>query len=133
MVLDEINRQLITKNKIIKLSKAEFLFICYLIQHKNETCSYNEIIKFIYKIDDKYTIYYQNAFKVMLRRIKKKLKNEDLIIITVRKFGIFSYYNIDEIIKKRFRNFNKELKINQLEKEIMEKEQEILKIKESFE
>ena len=48
MVLDEKNKQLITKNKKINLSSREFLFLDFLIQHKYQACSYNEIMKYIY-------------------------------------------------------------------------------------
>ena len=46
MVLDEKNKQLITKNKKINLSSREFLFLSFLIQHKYQACSYNEIMKY---------------------------------------------------------------------------------------
>lgn len=133
MVLDEENKQLITKNKKIKLTDREFLLINFLILHKYEVCSYKDICEVIYHVDEKTAIYYDSALKTMLKRIRKKIENEDFIISTVHGFGLFTYYNIDETVKKRFRNFAKEQKIIQLKEEIFQKKQEIHKIEESFE
>lgn len=132
MVLDEKNKQLITKNKKINLSSREFLFLDFLIQHKYQACSYNEIMKYIYDIDDSAINYFKTTFKVLLRRIRKKLENEDFVITTINGFGIFTYYNIDVTVKKRFDIFYKELEIKQLKKEINEKKQEIYALEESL-
>lgn len=133
MVLDEENKQLITKNKKIKLTDREFFLINFLILHKYEVCSYKDICEVIYHVDEKTAIYYDSALKTILKRIRKKIENEDFIISTVYGFGLFTYYNIDETVKKRFRNFAKEQKIIQLKEEIFQKKQEIHKIEESFE
>ena len=132
MVLDEKNKQLITKNKKINLSSREFLFLNFLIQHKYQACSYNEIMKYIYNIDDSAINYFKATFKVLLRRIRKKLENEDFVITTIHGFGLFTYYNIDVTVKKRFDIFYKELKIKQLKKKKKKKKQEIYALEESL-
>lgn len=125
MVLCENRRELITKNGIIELTFYEYRFIKYLIDNKNRNCTYKELIMYIYNVDENTYNLLKNSFSVMLKRVRKKIKNENLLIKTIHNYGIFIIYKIDYETKKKFKRYEYQIEIYKLKQEILEKQEKI--------
>ena len=132
MVLCESRRELITKNGIIELTFYEYRFIKYLIDNKNRNCTYKELIMYIYNVDENTYNLLKNSFSVMLKRVRKKIKNENLLIKTIHNYGIFIFYVVNDNIKKHIKNMEIKNKIIQLNEDIQKKQEEIKKLEEQI-
>ncbi len=131
MVLYEDRRELVTKNRIIELTFYEYKFIQYLINNKGRNCTYKELIIYIYDVDENIYKLFKNSFRLLLKRLKKKLQKENLLITTVYNYGIFMTY-IDNKEKEIIENFEKKIKINKLKKEIKEKTEQLKILEENI-
>lgn len=132
MILDETNQELISKNKKIELTPNEFKFMQFIIKNKNRNCTYKELIMYIYNVDEESYVYFKSPLRTIIKRIRKKIKGENLEIITIHDYGIFIRYKIDDEEKKIIKKFKIELEISQLENEIAEKRNKIKSLKESL-
>lgn len=135
MILDENKMELITNNGIIDLTFNELKIIDLLIKNKNRICFYKELILYIYSsngANEENYKYFKGPLQTVLKRLRKKIKNEDIEIITIDNYGLFIKYNINNIVKKRFYNYEIEQKIIQLKNEIIEKENQISKLEEKL-
>ena len=132
MILDENTQELVTRNKKIKLIPNEFKLMQFLIKNKNRNCTYKELIMYIYNTSEEDYVYFKSPLLTIIRRIKKKLKNEDLIIKTIPDYGVFIRYNINIEVKKRIEKFLIEQEILKLKDEIKEKKNKIKLLEESI-
>ena len=132
MMLDENTQELVTRNKKIKLTPNEFKLMQFLIKNRNRNCTYKELIMYIYNTSEEDYAYFKSPLLTIIRRIKKKLKNEDLIIKTIHDYGIFIIYNINIEVKKRIKKFSIEQEILKLKDEIEEKKNKIKLLEESI-
>lgn len=132
MILDENTQELVTRNKKIKLTPNEFKLMQFLIKNKNRNCTYKELIMYIYNTSEEDYVYFKSPLLTIIRRIKKKLKNEDLIIKTIPDYGVFIRYNINIEVKKRIEKFLIEQEILKLKDEIEEKKNKIKLLEESI-
>lgn len=128
MILDEKSMQLITKNKTMKLTLKEFKILSFLIENKYRVCFYKELVLYVYSdngINEENYKYYKSPLVTTIKRFSKKIKDEDIKIITVNNYGFLIKYNIDKEIKKRINGYEIRKKIIQLKNEIYDKETEI--------
>lgn len=132
MMLDENTQELVTRNKKIKLTPNEFKLMEFLIKNRYRNCTYKELIMYIYNTSEEDYAYFKSPLLTIIRRIKKKLKNEDLIIKTIHDYGIFIIYNINIEVKKRIKKFLIEQEILKLKDEIKEKKNKIKLLEESI-
>ncbi len=132
MILDENTQELVTRNKKIKLTPNEFKLMQFLIKNKNRNCTYKELIIYIYNTSEEDYVYFKSPLLTIIRRIKKKLKNEDLIIKTIPDYGVFIRYNINIEVKKRIEKFLIEQEILKLKDEIEKKKNKIKLLEESI-
>ena len=132
MILDENTQELVTRNKKIKLTPNEFKLMQFLIKNRNRNCTYKELTMYIYNTSEEDYVYFKSPLLTIIRRIKKKLKNEDLIIKTIHDYGIFIIYNINIEVKKRIEKFLIEQEILKLKDEIEEKKNKIKLLEESI-
>jgi DNA-binding winged helix-turn-helix (wHTH) protein len=132
MILDENTQELVTRNKKIKLTPNEFRLMQFLIKNKNRNCTYKELIMYIYNTSEEDYVYFKSPLLTIIRRIKKKLKNEDLIIKTIPDYGVFIRYNINIEVKKRIEKFLIEQEILKLKDEIEKKKNKIKLLEESI-
>ena len=132
MILDENTQELVTRNKKIKLTPNEFKLMQFLIKNRNRNCTYKELIMYIYNTSEEDYVYFKSPLLTIIRRIKKKLKNEDLIIKTIPDYGVFIRYNINIEVKKRIKKFLIEQEILKLKDEIKEKKNKIKLLEESI-
>lgn len=132
MILDENTQKLVTRNKKIKLTLNEFKLMQFLIKNRYRNCTYKELIMYIYNTSEEDYAYFKSPLLAIIRRIKKKLKNEDLIIKTIHDYGIFIIYNINIEVKKRIEKFLIEQEILKLKDEIEEKKNKIKLLEESI-
>lgn len=132
MILDENTQELVTRNKKIKLTPNEFKLMQFLIKNKNRNCTYKELIMYIYNTSEEDYVYFKSPLLTIIRRIKKKLKNEDLIIKTIPDYGVFIRYNINIEVKKRIEKFLIEQEILKLKDEIEKKKNKIKLLEESI-
>lgn len=132
MILDENAQELVTRNKKIKLTPNEFKLMQFLIKNRNRNCTYKELIMYIYNTSEEDYIYFKSPLLTIIRRIKKKLKNEDLIIKTIPDYGVFIRYNINIEVKKRIEKFLIEQEILKLKDEIEKKKNKIKLLEESI-
>lgn len=132
MMLDENTQELVTRNKKIKLTPNEFKLMEFLIKNRYRNCTYKELIMYIYNTSEEDYAYFKSPLLTIIRRIKKKLKNEDLIIKTIHDYGIFIIYNINIEVKKRIEKFSIEQEILKLKDEIEEKKNKIKLLEESI-
>lgn len=132
MILDENAQELVTRNKKIKLTPNEFKLMQFLIKNKNRNCTYKELIMYIYNTSEEDYVYFKSPLLTIIRRIKKKLKNEDLIIKTIPDYGVFIKYNINIEVKKRIEKFLIEQEILKLKDEIEKKKNKIKLLEESI-
>lgn len=132
MILDENTQELVTRNKKIKLTPNEFKLMQFLIKNRNRNCTYKELIMYIYNTSEEDYVYFKSPLLTIIRRIKKKLKNEDLIIKTIPDYGVFIRYNINIEVKKRIEKFLIEQEILKLKDEIEEKKNKIKLLEESI-
>lgn len=132
MMLDENTQELVTRNKKIKLTPNEFKLMQFLIKNRYRNCTYKELIMYIYNTSEEDYAYFKSPLLTIIRRIKKKLKNEDLIIKTIHDYGIFIIYNINIEVKKRIEKFSIEQEILKLKDEIEEKKNKIKLLEESI-
>ena len=132
MILDENTQELVTRNKKIKLTPNEFKLMQFLIKNKNRNCTYKELIMYIYNTSEEDYVYFKSPLLTIIRRIKKKLKNEDLIIKTIPDYGAFIRYNINIEVKKRIEKFLIEQEILKLKDEIEKKKNKIKLLEESI-
>lgn len=132
MILDENTQELVTRNKKIKLTPNEFKLMQFLIKNRNRNCTYKELIMYIYNTSEEDYVYFKSPLLTIIRRIKKKLKNEDLIIKTIHDYEIFIRYNINIEVKKRIKKFLIEQEILKLKDEIEEKKNKIKLLEESI-
>ena len=110
----------------------EYRFIKYLIDNKNRNCTYKELIMYIYNVDENTYNLLKNSFSVMLKRVRKKIKNENLLIKTIHNYGIFIFYVVNDNIKKHIKNMEIKNKIIQLNEDIQKKQEEIKKLEEQI-
>lgn len=132
MILDENTQELVTRNKKINLTPNEFKLMQFLIKNKNRNCTYKELIMYIYNTSEEDYVYFKSPLLTIIRRIKKKLKNEDLIIKTIPDYGVFIRYNINIEVKKRIEKFLIEQEILKLKDEIEKKKNKIKLLEESI-
>ena len=132
MILDENTQELVTRNRKIKLTPNEFKLMQFLIKNKNRNCTYKELIMYIYNTSEEDCAYFKSPLLTIIRRIKNKLKNEDLIIKTIPDYGVFIRYNINIEVKKRIEKFLIEQEILRLKDEIEEKKNKIKLLEESI-
>lgn len=132
MILDENTQELVTRNKKIKLTPNEFKLMQFLIKNRNRNCTYKELIIYIYNTSEEDYVYFKSPLLTIIRRIKKKLKNEDLIIKTIPDYGVFIRYNINIEVKKRIEKFLIEQEILKLKDEIEKKKNKIKLLEESI-
>lgn len=132
MILDENTQELVTRNKKIKLTPNEFKLMQFLIKNKNRNCTYKELIMYIYNTSEEDYVYFKSPLLTIIRRIKKKLKNEDLIIKTIPDYGVFIRYNINIEVKKRIEKFLIGQEILKLKDEIEKKKNKIKLLEESI-
>lgn len=132
MILDENTQELVTRNKKIKLIPNEFKLMQFLIKNKNRNCTYKELIMYIYNTSEEDYVYFKSPLLTIIRRIKKKLKNEDLIIKTIPDYGVFIRYNINIEVKKRIEKILIEQEILKLKDEIEKKKNKIKLLEESI-
>lgn len=131
-MLDENTQELVTRNKKIKLTPNEFKLMEFLIKNRYRNCTYKELIMYIYNTSEEDYAYFKSPLLAIIRRIKKKLENEDLIIKTIHDYGIFIIYNINIEVKKRIKKFLIEQEILKLKNEIREKKNKIKLLEESI-
>lgn len=132
MILDENTQELVTRNRKIKLTPNELKLMQFLIKNKNRNCTYKELIMYIYNTSEEDCAYFKSPLLTIIRRIKNKLKNEDLIIKTIPDYGVFIRYNINIEVKKRIEKFLIEQEILKLKDEIEEKKNKIKLLEESI-
>lgn len=132
MILDENKQELVTRNKKIKLTPNEFKLMQFLIKNRNRNCTYKELIMCIYDTSEEDYVYFKSPLMTIIRRIRKKIEQEELDIITIHDYGIFIRYNINDKVKKRFKKIQIEQEILKLENEIKEKKDKIKLLKESI-
>ena len=132
MILDENTQELVTRNRKIKITPNEFKLMQFLIKNRNRNCTYKELIMYIYNTSEEDCAYFKSPLLTIIRRIKNKLKNEDLIIKTIHDYGIFIRYNINIEVKKRIEKFLIEQEILRLKDEIEEKKNKIKLLEESI-
>lgn len=132
MILDENTQELVTRNKKIKLTPNEFKLMQFLIKNRNRNCTYKELIMYIYDTSEEDYAYFKSPLLTIIRRIKNKLKNEDLIIKTIHDYGVFISYNINIEVKKRIEKFLIEQEILKLKDEIEKKKNKIKLLEESI-
>lgn len=132
MILDENTQELVTRNRKIKLTPNELKLMQFLIKNKNRNCTYKELIMYIYNTSEEDCAYFKSPLLTIIRRIKNKLKNEDLIIKTIPDYGVFIRYNINIEVKKRIEKILIEQEILKLKDEIEEKKNKIKLLEESI-
>ena len=132
MILDENTQELVTKNKKIKLTPNEFKLMQFLIKNRNRNCTYKELIIYIYNTSEEDYVYFKSPLMTIIRRIRKKIEQEELDIITIHDYGIFIRYNINDKVKKRFKKIQIEQEILKLKDEIEEKKNKIKLLEESI-
>lgn len=92
LVLDTLRHEVYRGKKKILLSKREYLLLEFLIKHKGQAKSKDEIIQSVWSYDDDVL---PNTVEVYINYLREKIDkpfaNEKLIIKTVRGFG----YKID--------------------------------------
>lgn len=123
MLLDENSGILVTKNGKIKLTRNEIMFFLYLIYTKKHIYTFQELIIWIYGVDN-YKLFY-NCFRKMLKKIRKKIENESLQIMIIDNYNLSIHYNIDKKIKNKIKIYSKKIKIDKLNQEINKLNQEI--------
>lgn len=132
MVLDENNQCLVTKSKKIKLTKNETKLLIYLIKNKNKVCSYVNLIELVYNVNEETVYLYKDPFYTLINRLRRKLKNENLEIISVYNYGIFINYVIDNERKKQFNEIITKQKIEKLKDKIKDINIQIKELEESI-
>lgn len=132
MILDENKQELVTRNKKIKLTPNEFKLMQFLIKNRNRNCTYKELIMYIYDTSEEDYVYFKSPLMTIIRRIRKKIEQEELDIITIHDYGIFIRYNINIEVKKRIEKFLIEQEILKLKDEIEEKKNKIKLLEESI-
>lgn len=132
MILDENKQELVTRNKKIKLTPNEFKLMQFLIKNRNRNCTYKELIMYIYDTSEEDYVYFKSPLMTIIRRIRKKIEQEELDIITIHDYGIFIRYNINDKVKKRFKKIQIEQEILKLKDEIEEKKNKIKLLEESI-
>ncbi len=132
MILDENKQELVTRNKKIELTPNEFKLMQFLIKNRNRNCTYKELIMYIYDTSEEDYVYFKSPLMTIIRRIRKKIEQEELDIITIHDYGIFIRYNINIEVKKRIEKFLIEQEILKLKDEIEEKKNKIKLLEESI-
>lgn len=125
MVLDENTKTLITKNKLIRLNKNEYLLLYLLIKKRYQICYKKEIIMYIFNCNEEDTKYWNSILLGIITRLRKKIKETNIDIKSVYGIGYILRYILDQNEKKHIKNLEIKEKINNLKEEIKEKETKI--------
>lgn len=125
MVLDENTKTLITKNKLIRLNKNEYLLLYLLIKKRYQICYKKEIIMYIFNCNEEDTKYWNSILLGIITRLRKKIKETNIYIQSVYGIGYILRYILDQNEKKHIKNLEIKEKINNLKEEIKEKETKI--------
>lgn len=125
MVLDENTKTLITKNKLIRLNKNEYLLLYLLIKKRYQICYKKEIIMYIFNCNEEDTKYWNSILLGIITRLRKKIKETNINIQSVYGIGYILRYILDQNEKKHIKNLEIKEKINNLKEEIKEKETKI--------
>ena len=86
LVLNKSKRSVLIDNIDIHLTKNEFLLLEYLIDHKGQVLTHEQLIDYIWTIDDEVTT---NTLAALVRLVRRKIDDEqtDSYIQSVRGIG----------------------------------------------
>ncbi len=86
LILNRKTFQLKKDNKLIYLTKKEFLILDYLLRHKGKVVSKSELIENVWEYDDNVLF---NTVEVFIKKIREKIddKNKPSIIKTLKGLG----------------------------------------------
>lgn len=82
--LDAISKEVRVKNKIVHLTAKEFQLLEYLLHHKGEVLSKDQLLDHVWSDEERVQ---HNTVETFIANVRKKIGSGDSVIQTVRGYG----------------------------------------------